>query len=115
MKEKLAFLSSTKQPCLLSKYTRNGREYCYYWAQCFVEERKELLQGHKYIVLTVDRFTGHVSVRTVSLLKENNIIFVALSAHTNHRPRPFDLTGFSHSKNAVTKRLYERVSDVKRE
>lgn len=80
----------------------------YQWAERFIAETAELRRKHKYILLTMDGFSGHISANTLILFKENNIIAVAIPAHTIHRLQVLYYTVFSPFKNSVQKGLNER-------
>ena len=81
----------------------------YNWVQAFVKETTELRKVHNFLVLTLDGFAGHLSFQSLNLLKENNILVVALPAHTSHRMQVLDYTVFSPFKNSLTKRINERI------
>lgn len=57
----------------------------FYWAQGFLKETSHLIisDGQK-ILLIMDGYACHVSFRTLSLRKENDILVAGLLAHTSH-------------------------------
>lgn len=72
-------------------------------------ETEKLRQRNKYILLTMDGFSGHASVDALCLFKENYIIVVALPAHTTHRFQALDYSIFSPFNNALSKSMNEKL------
>lgn len=64
-------------------------------------ETEELCKRHKYILITMDGFSGHFSAKTLMLFKEHEIIVLELPAHTSHRLQVLEYSVFSPFKNAV--------------
>lgn len=53
-------------------------------ATLFVHKTHDLRQRHKNILLILDGFRGHISFKALQLIRNNNICFVALPAHSIH-------------------------------
>jgi hypothetical protein len=77
-------------------------EIVYTWAIHFVEEttfkRNRRINQARFVVLVLDGYSGHIQYKTLSLLRENNIVVLALPAHTSHRTQVLDYTVFAPLK-----------------
>jgi DDE superfamily endonuclease len=77
-------------------------EIFYAWAMHFFEEtafkRNRRINQPKFVVLLLDGYSGHIRYKTLSLLRENNIVVLALPANTSHRTQVLDYTVFAPFK-----------------
>lgn len=64
------------------------------WAHNFVQETRLLRREGRKILLVMDGYACHVSFRTLSLLKENNIVVAGLPAARPPAPRRRGLWSF---------------------
>lgn len=55
------------------------------WAENFNSETAHLRKQPKRLLLTIDRFSCLVSFKALTLLHENDVVVVALPAHTSNR------------------------------
>ena len=73
------------------------------WVDVFIKETETLRTQFKYILLTMDAFGAHLSLRALLRLKEQNIIAYALPAHISHRTQVLDYNVFSPLKEYLRK------------
>lgn len=78
------------------------------WAKNFVAETVTLPSKFEYIVLLMDGYAAHVSYEALAILKKNNIVVVALPAHTTHRLQVLDMSVFSSFMNKVRELINDR-------
>lgn len=78
-------------------------------AEWFVTATTELQSRHRNIVLTLDRYGGHKSFKALQHLKNNNIVVIALPAHTSRRTQVFYYSIFSLFKRYLRNALSDRV------
>ena len=79
------------------------------FAEWFVSATEELRSRHRNIVLTFDGYGAHKSFKALHLLKKNNIVVIALPAHTSHRTQVLDYSIFSRFKTYLRNALNDRV------
>ena len=79
------------------------------WAEHFVQETAFLRRNGNALLLVLDGYASHLTYKTLSLLKQNNIIVAGLPAHTSHALQPLDVGVFASCKEQF-KRLLSRRS-----
>lgn len=78
------------------------------WSKKFVEETAKLRQEFGYILLTLDGYLGHLSLPALQHMADNNVIVVALPAHTSHRTQVLDVSCFGPMKLALKDLFHSR-------
>lgn len=69
------------------------------WAKQLVLDLSDLTKNDRKVLLTYDGYRSHMSVDTLELFRENNIIAYALPAHTSGSTQPLDVAVFAPWKN----------------
>ena len=75
------------------------------FAEWFVSATAEVRSRHRNIVLTLDGYGAHKSVKALQFLKKNNIVVTALPAHTIYRTQVLDYSIFSPFKTYLRNAL----------
>lgn len=83
------------------------------WAKHFVKETEYLRPKNPFLLLFLDGYAAHLHCRTLNLFKQNNIITVALPAHSSHELQPLEVTVFGSYKSFLQRALH-RASIQKR-
>lgn len=100
-------------PCHLyyNETSAANSEIIFDWGKKFVEETKEIRKNGNHMVLILDGYGGHIQFNFLKYLKDNNIVVIALPAHTSHVLQPLDLTVFGPYKSYLEEELH-RVARI---
>ena len=71
------------------------------WARIFVEIVKHLTAGGRKLMLIYDSYRAQLSIAVLELFKSNNIVVLALPAHTSGKLQPCDLVVFGELKRVL--------------
>lgn len=70
------------------------RAFFYSWAWHFAEETTHLPRDGRYLLLIMDVYSAHISFKTISVLRDNNVVVLGIHTHTSHALRPLELSVF---------------------
>lgn len=76
------------------------------WAKDFVNETKVLRSNGQRLLFVIDGYGSHVQFNTLQLFRENDIIVIALPAHTSHVLQPLDVSVFSSYKSYLQREIH---------
>ena len=82
----------------------------YVWCTHFVKHVADLTSNNRKVLLILDGYRCHMSVRTLEMLNAHGVIVYALPAHTSGKTQPLDVTVFSSFKNALNEAVNLSVS-----
>ena len=70
----------------------------YYWGTNFVEETTHGRRNGQRLLIVYDTFAGHLSYKALRRLRDDNIIFAGLPAHTSRALQPLEAEVFGPHK-----------------
>ena len=79
------------------------------WAEMFIVETADLRKEGKYLLVVCDGYSGHVQFKTLSMLRDNRILMVAMPSHSSHVLQPLDVGVFSSYKSHLQSAVH-RIS-----
>lgn len=68
------------------------------WATRFVAHIEDLTNGGRKVLLVLDAYRAHMTMRVLEYLDKNNVVVYALPAHTSGKTQPLDVVLFGSFK-----------------
>ena len=103
--------------CNLYHRDRSGADSAiiFDWATHFVKQTEYLRAKNQCFMLFLDDdYAAHLQYRTLALFKRNNIITVALPAHSSHELQPLHVTVFGAYKLFLQRKLHRASKQEKK-